>query len=748
MLDDIGVKVPLDRLQACPPTWLIETSPGNHQAGYIFDLPIGKVQADALKQGLIDASLCDSGASGGAARWMRLPCAINGKPKYGTPAFQCKLIEWHPDRRYTVEEIAQRLELALPQERPRGRGKAAAGSKAAAIDRNSEPGVYTPRTAENEVITALKQRGLYKQPLGGGKHDVTCPWVHEHSDQVDHGSCYFEPSDLYPVGGYRCQHSHGDIRRIGALLEYLAVSFQAAKHKPTIKVEAGELHRIVDAGERELAATKRYYQRGGMIVSVSTDPESNDTSIKPVSQPALLKALSAAATWTRYDARSECDVVCDPPARHVTVLFDSESYQHLDALTGIARQPHLRRDGSIVRNAGFDAATGLFGVFDARQFDVPDRPTKLQAQAALQTFLELLGEFEFSAPIDQAAAVAGILTAAIRQSLPAAPMFHYKAPQIASGKSYLQTITSAIASPGAPAAIAFPNNDEECQKLLLATLLSAPAAIAFDNLTTDLIPFKSLCSALTEEHLTGRILGLSKTATVGTRALFLSSGNNVDAVRDMARRCITVTLDPKVETPATREFKSDPLATIKADRAKYVSLALTIVRAWIASGESEIPCKSLASYLQWTAWVRQPLLWLGMPDPATRVFEQLAQDPDREVLGRMLNLWFWSFGTLPTMIREAVQHSTSSNDDLREIFMEVAEQRGEINTRRLGRWMSRHQGRIVDGRRFERASTTTSAERWQVKQVAESVISVKSVVFPQATQSVSDEKFSEVEGFV
>ena len=128
-------------------------------------------------------------------------------------------------------------------------------------------------------------------------------------------------------------------------------------------------------------------------------------------------------------------------------------------------------------------------------------------------------------------------------------MFHVRAPQIASGKSYLTSILVAFASPTSPSALAFPTNDEECQKLLLATLLIAPGAIVFDNLTTDLIPFKSLCSALTEEHLTGRILGVSKTATVGTRALFLSSGNNVDAVRDMTRRCITINLDPPCETP-------------------------------------------------------------------------------------------------------------------------------------------------------------------------------------------------------
>ena len=743
MLDDLGTKaLPLERLDACPPSYVIETSEGNFQAGYLLNEPVTEFDSiKALNQSMVDADLCDPGAKSPTTRYGRLPFASNGKAE---PGFSCKLTEWHPDRRYTVTEILDGLALAPPktQVRSKGKGTVAMGHKAAILHQNAEDGVYIPRPAENEVIGALKLRGLYKQPLGNGKHDITCPWVHEHTDQTDHGSAYCEPSDLYPIGWFKCQHSHGDTYRTAALLQFLGVTFTAAKHKPTIKVEAGNIGSIADAGERELAATKRYYQRGGLIVSITTDPESQETVIRPVSQPALLRALSGCAIWTRYDARSEADVVIDPPAKHVTMLFDSEEYAHLLALAGIARQPHLRIDGTLVRDAGFDAPTGLFGVFDARRFNVPDLPTQAQAQEALQELCALLTEFEFGNAHAQAAAVAGILTATIRPSLPTAPMFHIKAPQIASGKSYLSGIMATFASPTSPSAVAFPTSDEECQKLLLATLLAAPGAVVFDNLTTDLIPYKSLCSALTEEHLTGRILGVSKTATVGTRSLFLSSGNNVDAVRDMARRCITIALDPQVETPATRQFKGDPLGAVRVDRERYVSLALTIIRAWIVAGGPKTTCKPLASFGQWSDWVRQPLLWLGMADPAQCVFEQLAQDPDRETLGRLLHAWVNEFSNSPTMIRDAVDKANTGFDieELREAMHEVADERGEINRRRLGKWIARHQGRIVDGLRFERASGTTSAERWQVKTVATtaSVSSDMLVSSGDAAESVSE----------
>jgi histidyl-tRNA synthetase len=55
--------------------------------------------------------------------------------------------------------------------------------------------------------------------------------------------------------------------------------------------------------------------------------------------------------------------------------------------------------------------------------------------------------------------------------------------------------------------------------------------------------------------------------------------------------------------------------------------------------------------------------------------------------------------------------------ELKEVFREIAEERGEINRRRLGRWIARHQGQVVNGRRLEKVSTKNSAEKWQVVQV-------------------------------
>jgi hypothetical protein len=63
------------------------------------------------------------------------------------------------------------LELA-PAGRPKKTAKifALTGSASQSID-DAADDVLTPKPAENPVVAALKARGLYKTPLGSGKHE-------------------------------------------------------------------------------------------------------------------------------------------------------------------------------------------------------------------------------------------------------------------------------------------------------------------------------------------------------------------------------------------------------------------------------------------------------------------------------------------------------------------------------------------------------------------------------------------------
>ena len=724
MLDDIGTKVPLNRLDGFELSWLIETSPGNHQGGIILAEPIpdGAV-AVRLLNAVIDAGLCDAGATGPLSRWARLPAAINGKPKYANEAgapFQCRLIEWRPDNRYTLQEIVDRLQLELaPAGRPKKTANPAASPDGASQGiGNDADDVLTPKAAENPVVAALKARGLYKTPLGSGKHDMTCPWVHEHTDELDTGAAYFEPDELYPVGGFCCQHSHRDKYHIRALLELLGVRNAEARHKPLIRVVAGDLHRVVDAAEKELANRGRHYQAGGLIVSVSTDPASGDPSIVPTSAPALTRELSVAATWEKYDGRAEDWVRCDPPARHAGILFDAQNFRYLPPLAGVARQPYFREsDGELIRQPGYDKTAQRFGVFDARHFVIPD-PSSDAARAALALLEELLTEFHFVAATDKAAALAAIFTAVVRPTLPHAPAFHVRAPVFGSGKTYLCELIGAFAGPGGNAKVSYPTTSEEATKVILSLLLTSPAVIEFDDMDTDWIPHGTIKRMLTAEHITDRILGVSKTATVSTRTLFLGSGNNVGPIRDLLRRVLTIHVDPRCATPATISYKGFPVDKVRQRRGAYVAAVLTIIQAWRRAGSPRAAVDSIVTFGgAWSDYCRYPLMWLGYPDPATALLEQVRHDPDGDALSGLMTEWRAVFGSTPTTVRKAVEAALYNQSNLLDAIREFpVEERGEINRSKLGWLLKKNANRIVGGLEFQQAEAD-GRTAWRVMAV-------------------------------
>ena len=495
-----------------------------------------------------------------------------------------------------------------------------------------------------------------------------------------------------------------------------------------IQYRLGHLQEFVRAAEQCLASTSRHFQREGAVVTVYTDPATGESVVQDLQPLGLVHALDGVSAWMRLDKRSNCWVQIDPPDRICNVIVKAGHFEHLPVLNGLARQPFLRPDGSVCLSPGYDAATGLYGVFQAEEFDVPAKPTREQAQQAVAVLDDLLAEFAFAAASDRSAALSAMLTAAVRTSLPLAPMFHVRAPQISSGKSCLCELITALATPQQGTPVGFPVRDEECTKLLTAQLVRAPAVIEFDNLTGDLKPFKSLCTALTSERMEGRILGRSKMVTVNTRTLFLSSGNNVGPVADMTRRVVTINLDPGCENPAMRDFdRPNLIADVRRERGRYVAAALTVVQAWIVAGKPEARCPPLASYGAWSDLCRQPLLWLGQPDPAAAVFVGLAEDPEREVLGRLLQGWHDLFGSSAVMVRDVVARAATGRPgaaELMEALLDLSDSHDRINHRKLGHAIKRYAGRLVNGLRLAKAPKTRNVVSWRV----ESVVPVESVL--------------------
>lgn len=105
-------QIPWSQIKLAP-SWVLETSEGNFQVGYILEKPITDLQtADALSKAIIRKGLSDPGAGGPSTRLMRLPCASNTKAE---PPFRCQMKLWEPEKRYSLQQFMEVYGISLSE---------------------------------------------------------------------------------------------------------------------------------------------------------------------------------------------------------------------------------------------------------------------------------------------------------------------------------------------------------------------------------------------------------------------------------------------------------------------------------------------------------------------------------------------------------------------------------------------------------------------------------------------------------
>ncbi len=511
-----------------------------------------------------------------------------------------------------------------------------------------------------------------------------------------------------------------------------AADIGSASDLPVILLEVGEIESIVDAAEKALVAAGRgVYQRGGRIVAVGETPvltaagsEISSQRIYEVGDYALVEHLASAARWEKHDGRKDAIVRSAPPMWIAKSLSERAGRLGLPVLSGVISAPTLRRDGSILSSPGYDAVTGL--LLDTRGVKfpaVPDAPTRDDALAALGKLNELVATFPFVTPADRAVALAALLTAPVRRSLRSAPLFAFTAPVAGSGKSTLVDLAAILATGREAGVIAQGKSEEESEKRLGSLLLGGDAVIAIDNCEAP-VGGDLLCQVLTQTTVRPRVLGKSETPEVPTSAFVAATGNNLVLAGDMTRRGLLCRLDPQVERPELRVFGTDPMATAKAERGAYLVAALTVLRAYhIAGRPPQAP--ALGSFGEWSRWVRDALIWLGEADPVATMEAARELDPKLDAMLGVTTQWARILGRGFYTARDVVEvafstrasdegGSTFLNPDFREALMSVAGDGRVVTTRRLGRWLLSHSGRIVSGMQIEKGPMRDGVVTWSL----------------------------------
>lgn len=193
VLDDVKEKLDEVVAQQLPtPSWILETSEGSFQWGYILSEPCTvAARIDNLNDGLIESDLAPKGTDPGmrgVTRYVRLPEGVNNKTSKlvnGQP-FKCRMLSWQPFNTVTLESLAKPFNINL--DRPRRESRV---DGAAAID-------------DHPLIVDAGDIVRIKEVRSDGRYDCTCPWVDEHTHADDSGSAVFTNDD--GTIGFKCHH--------------------------------------------------------------------------------------------------------------------------------------------------------------------------------------------------------------------------------------------------------------------------------------------------------------------------------------------------------------------------------------------------------------------------------------------------------------------------------------------------------------------------------------------------------------
>ncbi|SDA18413.1 Bifunctional DNA primase/polymerase, N-terminal [Methylobacterium sp. UNC378MF] len=510
--------------------------------------------------------------------------------------------------------------------------------------------------------------------------------------------------------------------------------------RPIVRFVYGKVPEAVDRMESLLLEARvEIYARAGALVRpvLDTVPAAKGrmTTVArmcPFTTVSLADRAARILRVQKFDRRADDWLDINPPHEMTATLLAREGLWNCPQVAGIITTPTLRPDGSLLTAAGYDPATRLYLAHDP-DFVMPaltERPTKEEAHAALQFIDRLLDGFPFVGPIDRAVALSGIFTAIVRGVLPTAPLHAIRAHTPGTGKSFLVDLASTIASGRRCPVIAAGKTEEETEKRLGALLRDAVPVVSIDNVNGEL-GGDMLCQ-LTERPLVRvRILGKSEAPELECRSTVFATGNNLVLLGDMTRRALVCSLDAEVDRPELRTFGFDPVARVLADRASYVAAALTVIRAYRVAGSPAV-CGPLGSYEDWSEMVRAPLIWLGQADPAESMETAREEDPELSAIRELIGYWrdhlTLSEGYTTNAITKiaCAKVPTSSFDfsqqgfllpEFRDLLLRQAGEGGVVNSRRLGRWLSRIKGRVVDGYRIEMKVDSSNGNRFSLCQI-------------------------------
>lgn len=516
--------------------------------------------------------------------------------------------------------------------------------------------------------------------------------------------------NLYSGGRpYIYSHAHHGMR------------YELDRAQSVIGVNNAELPRMVDQAAIVLKKSGQIYERAGAMVYPHDDGKI--IQAKPQWLTVQIQRLCRFEGW---DKREKAMVAVACPAAVVQGLLTDAANLRMNKLTAVRNAPTMDHDGRPLVQPGYDVKTAILLVNESGGAwpAFPLAPTNTEMRTALSVLWKPFSQFPYASDADKSVALAAVLTAAVRTCLRTSPGFGFSATAAGTGKTLLAQLVG-ILYDGAVPAVCPPCIDEaEWMKSLFSAALGGAGTMLFDN-AEYAIESASLCAVTTAPSIKSRVLGESRDAEAEHRMLILVTGNGLQFVGDLNRRIFVCRLDANMESSAVagREFDLEPLGYCMKNRLKMITAALTLIQGYIRAGFPRV-CDGLASMDDWNKLVRSTIVWLaqqgigdGFVDPKLALMRDSRNDPDAAMLTGLLDAAKTAFGTGQRFtVSDLVKRSTSTTSSARDILLDIAGDRGDINPKKLGQFMLKREGRIVNGMHIKRGPMSTSkTATWEVR---------------------------------
>jgi hypothetical protein len=346
-------------------------------------------------------------------------------------------------------------------------------------------------------------------------------------------------------------------------------------------------------------------------------------------------------------------------------------------LMSVTHTPVVRPDGSILDLPGYDDSTRMLYLPDPelKVGRVPEEPSAVQVQAAVDLLEHMLTDFPFVTTHDKANYLGGLLTPLLRPLVPPPyQLLAIGAPQPGSGKSLLALIYRLVH--GGVFKSEFPDSDAELSKVVTATLdgTSAPV-VQFDNVNGTL-KSSVLDGLLTSADWSDRLLGQSKMLVLNNDRLWVVTGNNINIGGDLARRVLWVTINVGAPHPELRTgfAIADLEGWVRDNRGRLLNALLTLIRHWDVLGRPVEDAPTSDSFGTWLQVLRGIVDAAGFDESVGQVGHQDTKqrrvDVEEDEWGTFLEAAYRVFGTEPWTARELVDRVVEhdANDDAAAAF--------------------------------------------------------------------------------